>query len=206
MASYFQVVGTLETRQGCICNKHGHVAPGCGHSVPLVDVEDVHSSTHPCSWWDRNHTWKKLHDVLWIVSDSTQRPHQIRLLFPFKTIVLWSDSTCILVKNCLFCIEHLLCSVGFWRMLERYCGGLINDILFWFIESQPHFGMPKGAKMKLALNKPHYVALQIQPYLKACRNFWYKSYPLTQWNLLSGVSPWWFSVGCFAYKWCWDRG
>ena len=64
MASYFQVVGTLETRQGCICNKHGHVAPGCGHSVPLVDVEDVHSSTHPCSWWDRNHTWKKLHNVL----------------------------------------------------------------------------------------------------------------------------------------------
>lgn len=81
MASYFQVVGTLETCQGCICNKHGHVAPGCGHSMPLVDVEDVHSSTQPCSWWDRNHTWKKLHDVLWIVSDSTQRPHQIRLLF-----------------------------------------------------------------------------------------------------------------------------
>ena len=25
---------------------------------------------------------------------------------------------------------------------------------YWFIESQTHFGMPKGAKMSLALNKP----------------------------------------------------
>jgi hypothetical protein len=28
-----------------------------------------------------------------------------------------------------------------------------KDILYWFIQNQTHFGMPRGAKLTLALNK-----------------------------------------------------
>ena len=33
------------------------------------------------------------------------------------------------------------------------CGGLNKNILYWFIMSQTHFGMSRGAKMSLALNE-----------------------------------------------------
>ena len=148
---------------------------------------------------ERNYTM-----CFWIISDSTQRPHQIRLLFLSRQIVLSSDSTCILVRNCLFCIEHLLCSVGLWHMLGRYCGGLNKLHSIWFVESQTHFGMPKCAKMKLALNEPHYIAsnstLPPSMHYKWIEIFDIRVILLTQWNLLSGVGPWWSSVGCFAYK------
>ena len=39
-----------------------------------------------------------------------------------------------------------------WCMLRG--GGLMKNILHRFIVSQTHFGMPRGAKMSLALNEP----------------------------------------------------
>ena len=33
------------------------------------------------------------------------------------------------------------------------------NILFWFIEGQTHFGMPRRPRMGLALNEPEYFAL-----------------------------------------------
>ena len=30
----------------------------------------------------------------------------------------------------------------------------VKNILYWFIENQPHFGMPRGVEMSLALNEP----------------------------------------------------
>ena len=29
----------------------------------------------------------------------------------------------------------------------------MKDILYWFVEGQTYFGMPRGAKMSLALNE-----------------------------------------------------
>ena len=35
----------------------------------------------------------------------------------------------------------------------------MRNILHRYVESQTHFGMPRGAKMSLALNEPNKVAL-----------------------------------------------
>ena len=41
------------------------------------------------------------------------------------------------------------------------CGGLNEEyfISVMFIEGQTHFGMPRGAKLSLALNEPEWIAL-----------------------------------------------
>jgi hypothetical protein len=37
-----------------------------------------------------------------------------------------------------------------------WCGGLnTENILYWFIEGQTHFGILRGAKISLALNEPN---------------------------------------------------
>ena len=35
----------------------------------------------------------------------------------------------------------------------------MKNILYWFIEGQTHFSMPRGAKMNIVLNEPKQVAL-----------------------------------------------
>ena len=54
------------------------------------------------------------------------------------------NSTELLVGSSLFCIQHLPCLVHAQSM---------NNILYRFIAAQTHFGMPRGAKMSLALNE-----------------------------------------------------
>ena len=36
----------------------------------------------------------------------------------------------------------------------RSCGDSRENIVYQFIKGQSHFGMPRGAKMSLALNEP----------------------------------------------------
>ena len=54
-----------------------------------------------------------------------------------------------------FCIQHLPSSVNVEVVMEVWT----KDILYWFIEGQTHIGMPRGAKMNLALNEPKQVTL-----------------------------------------------
>jgi hypothetical protein len=49
-----------------------------------------------------------------------------------------------------FCTQHLPSSINVQVIMEVWT----KDILYWFIEGQTHIGMPRGAKMNLALNEP----------------------------------------------------
>ena len=59
----------------------------------------------------------------------------------------------------LFCIQHPPWLVSFWCMLRGSVEVWAKNILYQFIEGQTHFGMPRGAKMSLALNEPKQVSL-----------------------------------------------
>ena len=43
-------------------------------------------------------------------------------------------------------------SVHAWRLVWKFEQKTFYD---WFIEGQTHFGMPRGAKISLVLNKPN---------------------------------------------------
>ena len=53
----------------------------------------------------------------------------------------------------LFCIQDFPCLVSFQCILGGSVEVWMKDILYWFIEGQTYFGMPRGAKMSLALNE-----------------------------------------------------
>jgi hypothetical protein len=46
-------------------------------------------------------------------------------------------------------------SINFWFRGSKEVG--TKSTLFWFIESQTHSGMPRGAKVRMALNEPKQV-------------------------------------------------
>jgi hypothetical protein len=64
----------------------------------------------------------------------------------------------------LFYIQHLPCFVGF----QCIHGGDVEvwrkNTLYRFIQGQPHFGIPRRAKMSSTLNKPEAVALHSNPH------------------------------------------
>jgi hypothetical protein len=66
-----------------------------------------------------------------------------------KVISAW-----LLVGSWLFCIQHLPCLGSLWCMFGGSVEVWMQKILYWFIEGQINFGMPRGAEMSLALNKP----------------------------------------------------
>ena len=49
-----------------------------------------------------------------------------------------------------------------------------KNILYWFIEGQSHFGLPRGAKISLALNELRYIAssFKVKHNLQACTTSW----------------------------------
>jgi hypothetical protein len=47
--------------------------------------------------------------------------------------------------------------INFWFQGSKEVG--TKSTLFWFVESQTHSGMPRGAKVRMALNEPKQVAL-----------------------------------------------
>ena len=70
---------------------------------------------------------------------------------------------------------------GYLEVMCRFEGRTKNiNILNGVIEGQSHFGMPRGAKMSLALNEPEWVALysnskttseHVPPRVKLNRNY-----------------------------------
>jgi hypothetical protein len=54
----------------------------------------------------------------------------------------------------MFCIQHLPYLVTFQCMLGGSEEVQTKNILHQFIGGQTHLGMPKGAKISLALNEP----------------------------------------------------
>ena len=71
------------------------------------------------------------------------------------------DSKGLLVGSWLFCVQHLPCSVSLPFMLGGSVEVWTKNILCWFIEGQTHFGMPRGARITLALNELKYVVLHL---------------------------------------------
>ena len=66
-----------------------------------------------------------------------------------KNIESSPNSTCALVRSWLFCRPHLPCLIDLHTW--RYYGGLDEEQSTLRVETQ--FGMPRGAKMNLALNQ-----------------------------------------------------
>ena len=62
-----------------------------------------------------------------------------------------------------------------------------KDILYWFIQNQTHFGMPRDAKLTLALNKLYRLLfIQIQTLPTSMQSFLKESIDLFQQNFHRG--------------------
>jgi hypothetical protein len=70
------------------------------------------------------------------------------------SLELSPNSTWFLVGSWRFCIQHLRLSVSLRCILEDSVKVWKKYILYPLIEGQTHFGIPRGAKMSLALNTP----------------------------------------------------
>ena len=74
------------------------------------------------------------------------------------------NSAGIFVGILLFYIQDLPCFVGFQCIHGDSVEVWRKNTLYRFIQGQPHFGMPRRAKMSSTLNKPELVALHSNPH------------------------------------------
>ena len=71
---------------------------------------------------------------------------------------------------------------------------LIETILYWFIDGQTHFSMPRGAKINVALNESNgllFIQIQSLPLSmnhKGERNYWY-GVQNNQWKIIGDQLP-----------------
>jgi hypothetical protein len=64
------------------------------------------------------------------------------------------NSSWLLIGSWLFCFQNFPCLVSIWCMRGCSVEVWTKNILYWFMKGQTHFGMPRGAKMSLALHEP----------------------------------------------------
>ena len=72
----------------------------------------------------------------------------------YGVLELSSNSSWLLVRSWLFCLQNLPCLLSFWCMRGGSVEVWTKDILYQFMEGQTHFGISWHAKMSLALHAP----------------------------------------------------
>ena len=127
------------------------------------------SSWHPkraITWWERfttNWDWLACRSSLHTWPKSFRfapTPHPSFHVNYQANRVLSSNSTWVLVGSWLFYMQLFPCLLSLWCTLEDTQGVevLTENVLYFCIEDQNHFGMPRGTEMSLALIEPRWIA------------------------------------------------